>query len=125
LVGYLMIRGGPAPGLLIEVVEDIPELGVVARTPACEDGIGWEWGLLPEGIVVDATLAGAGLQPRPSPHVPSKAEVACETEPRLLCFGVGGMGIRGGERRGQRSITAGKIAVECCGCEMADIHQRA
>jgi len=125
LVGHLMIGGGPAPGLLIEVVEDIPELGVVARSPVCVDGIGWERRLLPEGIVEDAASAGAGLQPRPGPHVPCKAEVTFEVESRLLCFCVGGVRIGRGERRGQGSIAAGEIAVEGCGGEMADIHQRA
>lgn len=65
LLSQLPISRSPVPGRLVQVVEDIPELGEVARAPTRVDGAGRERRLLSKRVVKDGALPRSGLQPRP------------------------------------------------------------
>ena len=93
------------------MVEDIPELGEVARAPTLVHGAGRERWLLSKRVVKDGILPGSGLQPRPGPHVPAEAEVALEAELRLPRFFVGRVGICRDQRRGKLADAVLQVAV--------------
>src|SRR5882672_6675119 len=61
LLGHSPICTAPGPRRLVQMVEDIPELGKVACTPAVvyrTDGKRW---LLRERVIVNTALRGSGL----------------------------------------------------------------
>src|SRR5271169_3393324 len=110
LAGQFPISRSPVPGRLVQVVEDVPELGVVARTPTCVHGAGRKRRLLLKRVVKDRSHPGSGLQPRPGPHVPAEAEVALEAELRLPRLFVGRVGICCDQRRGKLANAALQVA---------------
>jgi hypothetical protein len=55
------ISRGPLPGRLVQVVEDVPELGEVARAPTRVHGSDWERRLLSKRVVKNRMVAGSGL----------------------------------------------------------------
>lgn len=112
LLGHSPVRLAPAPGLLVQMVEHIPEFGEVARAPTCVDGTGREWWLLSKIIVIDGTLPCCGLQPRPGPHVPAEAEVAFEAELRLPRLFVGSVGIGGYKLRRESTDALLQVFIE-------------
>src|ERR1700721_2269535 len=70
--GDFAIGGAPLPGGLLEVIEDIPEFGIVAGAPSVVDGAGGKRRLLAEKEIVDGTFSGWGLQGRPAPPCPAQ-----------------------------------------------------
>src|SRR5260370_10720045 len=82
-LGHFPICHAPVPRRLIEMIEDIPELGEVARAPTFVHRADRERWLLCKQVVVDAAVSRSGFQSRPSPHVPAEAEISLEAEPSL------------------------------------------
>jgi hypothetical protein len=106
------------------MVEDMPELGEVARTPTFVNGADRERRLLSKRAVIDTALAGSGLQSGPGPHVPAKAEVALQAEPRLFCLRASrvGIGCDQGRRQGAEAVL--QVGVERGSLHAGGVHQR-
>ena len=75
LFGESPICRAPLPRRLLQMVEDIPKFSEVTCAPTLVDRASRKRWLLAKRVVEDRVLAGAGLQPRPGPHVPAKAKV--------------------------------------------------